>query len=55
MNEMTTGNWAQSASEVAKNSALTLSLEGWPAAAAIISFPAACVLIYAIKAFAPNT
>lgn len=51
MNEMTKDNWSQSASEVAKHSSLSFSLDGWPAAT-LISIPTAVVLICAIKAFA---
>jgi len=52
MDEMTVENWSQSASEVARNSSLSFSLEGWPAAVALISIPTAVVLFYAIKSFA---
>lgn len=44
--------WNQSASEIARNSTLSFSLEGWPAAATLISIPVAVVVIYAIKTFA---
>ena len=54
MNEMTNENWSKSASEVAKNSSLSFSLDGWPAAA-LISIPTAVVLVYAIKTFAAHT
>lgn len=54
MNERTYENWSQSASEVAKNSSLSISLDGWPAAAALISIPTAVVLVYAIKTFAAH-
>lgn len=54
MNEMTNENWAQSAAEIVKNSTFSFSLEGWPAAAALISIPTAVVLIYAIKEFTSN-
>lgn len=40
-NETANENWSQSASEVAKHSSLSFSLSGWPAAATLISIPAA--------------
>lgn len=51
MNQMVSENWSQSVSEAAKNSSLSFSLNGWPAAAVLISIPTSVVLIYAIKAF----
>lgn len=45
-------SWNQSASEIAKNSILSFSLEGWSAAATLISIPVAAVIIYAIKTLA---
>lgn len=54
MNEMECEKWAQSASEVAKNSTFTFVLEGWPAAVTLTSVPMAVVLICAIKAFSPQ-
>ena len=45
-------SWNQSASEIAKNSTLSFSLEGWPVAATLISIPVAAVIIYAIKTLA---
>ena len=50
MNEIVSENWSQSVSEVAKNTSLSFSLNGWSAAAALISIPTAVVAIYAIKA-----
>lgn len=52
MDEMTLQNWSKSASEAVKNSSLSFSLEGWPAAVTLISISTAVVLIYAIKSFA---
>ena len=54
MNERTYENWSQSASEVAKNSSLSILLDGWPAVATLISIPTAVVLVYAIKTFAAH-
>jgi len=51
MNQMVSENWSQSVSEAAKNSSLSFSLNGWAAAAVLISIPTLVVLIYAIKAF----
>lgn len=51
-NETANENWSQSASEVAKHSLLSFSLNGWPAAITLISIPASVVLVYAIKTFA---
>lgn len=50
MNEIVSENWSQSVSEAAKNTSLSFSLNGWSAAAALISIPTAVVAIYAIKA-----
>ncbi|MPN04694.1 hypothetical protein SDC9_151939 [bioreactor metagenome] len=47
-------NLTQSVPEFAKNSTVTFSLEGWPAAAVLISIPASLVLIYTIKALTAN-
>ena len=49
-NEMVDENWSQSASELAKHFSLSFSLDGWPAAATLISISASVVLIYAIRA-----
>ena len=43
--------WSQSASEIARNSTLSFSLEGWPAAATLISIPLSVVAIYAINIY----
>lgn len=51
-NETANENWLQSASEVAKNSSFSFSLNGWPAAVTLISISISVVLIYAIKTFA---
>lgn len=50
-NEIVDENWSQSASELAKHFSLSFSLDGWPAAATLISIsiPASVVLIYAIR------
>lgn len=45
-------NLTQGAPDLAKNSTVHFSLEGWPAAAVLISIPASVVLVYAIKTFA---
>jgi hypothetical protein len=45
-------NLTMGAPELAKHSTVSFSLEGWPAAAVLISLPASVVAIYAIKAFA---
>ena len=45
-------NLTQSLPELAKNSTVTFCLEGWPAAAVLMSIPASFVLVYAIKTFA---
>ncbi len=52
MNEIVSENWSQSVSEAAKNTSLSFSLNGWPAAVALISIPTAVVAIYAVKALA---
>ena len=52
MNQMKNGSWEQSASELAKHTSLSISLEGWPAAVTLISIPVSVVLICAIKTFA---
>jgi len=44
-------NLTQSLPELTKNSSVTFCLEGWPAAAVLISIPASFVIAYAIKAF----
>lgn len=41
-------NAAQGISELARNTAISFSLEGWPATVAFISIPVAVVAIYAI-------
>lgn len=51
-NELTDENWSQTASEIAKNSSFSFSLEGWPAAVTLISLPIAGVAIYAIRTLA---
>ena len=45
-------NLSIGASELAKRSTLSFSLEGWPAAVALMSIPLSVVLIYGIKSFA---
>ena len=35
--------------ELAKNSTISFRLEGWPAAAVLISIPTAVVIMYAIR------
>jgi hypothetical protein len=45
-------NLTMGAPELAKHSTVSFSLEGWPAAAVLISIPASVVAIYAIRAFA---
>lgn len=50
--ENSLNNLTQSAPELAKNSTVIFCLEGWPAAAVLISIPASIVLVCAIKAFA---
>lgn len=52
--ESSFNNLTQGVPELAKNSTVTFYLEGWPAAAVLISIPASFVLVYAIKAFATN-
>ena len=52
--ENSLNNLTQGVPELAKNSTVTFCLEGWPAAAVLISIPASLVLVYAIKAFAAN-
>lgn len=42
-------NLTQGAPELAKNSTINFRLEGWPAAAVLISIPAAVVIMYAIR------
>lgn len=38
--------------ELAKHSTISFSLEGWPAAAVLISIPVTVVIVYAIRATA---
>ena len=45
-------NLSMGVSELAKRSTLSFSLEGWPAAVALMSIPLSVVLIYGIKSFA---
>ncbi len=45
-------NWSESTSAIAKNSSLSFTLSGWPAAVTLISIPISVVLIYGIKSFA---
>lgn len=47
-------NLTQGTTDLARNSTVSYKLEGWPAAAVLMSFPAAAVLICAIKAFSKN-
>lgn len=43
----------QGAPYLAKNSTVSFKLDGWPAAAVLMSIPTSLVVIFAIKAFAP--
>lgn len=49
MNKILNENLLQSVFEVAKNGSLSFSIEGWPAATAVISISIAAVLMYKIK------
>lgn len=53
MGEIANESLIQSVSDVAKNVSVSFSLEGWPAAFAFSSIPAAFVLICAIRALVP--
>lgn len=50
--ENSLNNLSQGIPELAKNSTIFFRLEGWPAAAVLISIPAAVVIMYAIRAMA---
>ncbi len=50
--ENSLNNLTQGVHELAKHSTISFSIEGWPAAAVLISIPTTVVIVYAIRAIA---